>query len=187
MPRYYHGGRDAVDPTKYFPESLQIDDNDAEAKALVEEEKKRIRAEVAKAHPLTSPSTRDSQVGKNDRSLVFIDGKLKLKRPLMFCKNVQILDDGLGNKKVNIIQEYDDWIPGSIVLALPQIQYAIIPPGGHIDVDFSISEKLVKSYAPHLLTEAEYAEQQKRLADKQQTQQHVNPKTKNVGQAAPQG
>lgn len=169
MPRYWHGGRDAVDPTKFYPESLSIDDNDPDSKELVEAERKRIRSEVAKAHPLTSPASRDSQAGKNDRALVYIDGKLKLKRPLAFCQRINTFTDAQGKVQTQVIQEYDDWIPGSLVLALVGYGYWVIPPGGHVDLDVSMPERLVKSYAPHLLNESEYAELQERTKNKPQS------------------
>lgn len=174
--RYYHGGRNAVDPTKHFPEALTIlDEADETMKKATEEERQKIVEEIAKAHPLTSPAARDSKPGKNDRALVSMNGQLMLKKPLAFCQRYQEIKDDTGRTTVNKIQEYIPWIPGSIVLALIGHGHFVIPPGGHIDLDSSIPESLIKSYCPHLLNEAEYAEQQAKAA---RLAAEANPKTK---------
>jgi hypothetical protein len=184
MPRYYHGGRDAVDPTKYFPESLAMDDNDPDAIKRVESEREKIRVDIAKAHPLTSPSLKDSVPGKNDRAIVVIDGEVKLKRPLAFCQRIQTWTDVSGKVQTQKLQEYDPWVAGSLVLALTGHGYWVIPPGGHVDLDLTIPESLVKAYAPHLLTEHEFADRQKRSGDKQEKQ---TKKTIHSEQFAPKG
>lgn len=134
--RFYHGGPDALDL-----EAI------ASARAVDDDEKAKIKKETAKHHPLTQP---------NREQLVAKDGKLFLKKPGMYC---QLTNNG------DPIPELVEWTPGSITIGLLGYGFFVVPPGGHVDIDTSILEagiereakvtNLVKSHAPHLLTEAE--------------------------------
>lgn len=137
MPRYYHSPGLDVD---YLAARDGVDDED----------KARIRKELTKHHPLTAPH-RDNLVAK--------DGRLWLKKPPLYCKMI--------DQKGNPIPELVPWEPGSITFGIPEIGFFVVPPGGHVDVDYSVPEKVVKDAAPHLLTEAEYALKQVNKAQKQ--------------------
>ena len=162
MPEYYHGGRDGIDPSKHYPEHLDVSNKDCVMCGLPFDPKKdngrngeshlhktaaEQFAEQFKAkHPLTSP---------NKQYLRFAaDGTAQLKRPPMFCP---VRKDKDGNI-IEVIETWDPWIPGSIVLSLvgPPHMYRVIPPGGKVAIDpYMHSEAAVKSACPHLLTEEE--------------------------------
>ena len=126
MARYFHGGSNAVDPKVYA------------SQATDEEQRKLLETEAQKHHPLSHPH-RDSLKRDGD--------KVKIKRPAMFCPVDQVTKQP--------IEVLDDWEPGSITLGLQGVGFFVVPPGGHVDIDNSVSEKTVKAMAPHLLTEAE--------------------------------
>jgi hypothetical protein len=127
MPRMFHGGPDAVDPDIYAADAVSEDEKDMMSK----------RARLH--HPISRPAA--------DR-LKLVDGKLKLKRPGMFCKT---------DVEGNAVAHFDDWEPGSLALSVPGYGYWVIPPGGHVDLDVSVPLDAVKANAPHLLTEEEMA------------------------------
>ena len=137
MAKYYHGGREAVDPARFFPEALEGDDE-----TWVKAEKERITAETRKHHPLSAPH-RDN--------IKMVGNQAKLKRPAAFCPLSRVT--GLPE------ETWDDWSPGSIVLALVGQGYWIVPPGGSVTLDASIPDKVVKANAPHLLLEEEMIKQ----------------------------
>ncbi len=126
MARYFHGGKDAVDPALYAAHAV----DDEGRKILVEE--------AAKHHPLTHPH-RDALKRDGD--------KIKIRVPSAFCP--------IDSTTRQPIETLRDWEAGSITLGIHGVGFFVVPPGGYVDIDPSISEKTVKSLAPHLLTEVE--------------------------------
>lgn len=126
MARYFHGGTNAIDPKVYA------------SQATDEDQRKLLETEAMKHHPLTHPH-RDSLRREGD--------KVKIRRPSMFCP--------IDNVTKQPIEMFDEWEPGSITLGLPGVGFFVVPPGGHVDIDNSVSEKTIKAMAPHLLTESE--------------------------------
>lgn len=127
MPRYYHGGPNAVDVEAIV-----------KAQGVSDAHRTELRKQLTEQHPLTTPAREVLKV---------IDGKLKIKKPGSYCAQ-----DINGNPLV----EYVDWPgEGSIAFGLLGYGFYVVPPGGHVDLDPTIPEDTVKAYAPHLLTEAE--------------------------------
>lgn len=133
MPTYYNAGPDAVGVDHLIPESADKATNKA-----LEDARAKAREEWNKHNPLTMPA--------RDR-LAHKDGKVFIKKPLAFCSS-----DIHGNP----IQQYEEWAPGSVSLALVGHGFYVVKPGGSVIVDSSVPEHVVKAHAPHLLTEAEY-------------------------------
>lgn len=126
MPRYFNGGANAIDIETIV-----------NTNAVDEEDKVKMRTDLKKTHPFTSPA-RDN--------LKVIDGKLKIKKPGSYCNL-----DQFGNP----IPEWVDWEQGSIAFGILGYGFFVVPPNGHVDLDYTVPEDLVKAHAPHLLTEAE--------------------------------
>lgn len=124
-------------PRYYHSDSIDIESL-ANAQGVDDEDKARIRKELTKHHPLTQPS-RDHLVAK--------DGQVWLRKPGMYCQK---------DEKGNPIPELVPFERGSIAFGIPGYQFFVVPPGGYVDIDYSIPEKVVKDAAPHLMNEAEH-------------------------------
>jgi hypothetical protein len=140
--RYYHGGPNAVDPEREA--LLGIDDSDSD----------RRRKNAGVNHRLTRPHETNllAEIDSNGEK------KLYLKVPPAFWRYNRIQ---LGDAAVNQVIPDSmrvEWQPGSITLALPDIGFWVVFPGGSITVPDYVSPATVKSIAPHLLTEAEALE-----------------------------
>lgn len=131
MPVYYHGGKDALDFKAMAKESSLGD----------EEQEGKILDQLQKHHPFTRPH-RDNLVSQG--------GKLYIKKPGMYCRQL--------DQQGNPIPELVPWEAGSIAFGIAGYDFFVVPPGGSVVIDPSISEKVVKDAAPHLLTEAEAME-----------------------------
>lgn len=134
MARYFYGGKDALDPELYA------------ADAIDEEDRARLRKEVAAHHPLTRPH-RDSIFAE--------DGKLYVKVPSAFWRSKIFRMGAIDTVQIDPESTRLPWQPQSLTLALPGVGYWVIPPGGSVDVPMDVPESVVKAICPHLLTEAE--------------------------------
>lgn len=127
MPRYFNAGVQAITPELFA------------FNAVDDKHRQELLEAARKHHPVTSPS--------RDR-FVMADGKASIKVPPMYCQR-----DMHGMP----IERTVPWVPGSVSFGLPGInQFFVVPPGEHVDIDYSIPEKAIRDLAPHLLTEAEY-------------------------------
>jgi hypothetical protein len=142
MARYYHGGANAVDPDKEA--QLGIDETDMETR----------RKNATVNHRLSRPHSNNLQAEVDSNG----EKKLYLKVPQAYWLYNRI---PFGDAVVNQVKPESmkaEWQPGSITLALPDIGFWVVFPGGSITVPDYVSPETVKSVAPHLLTEAEALE-----------------------------
>jgi len=127
MPRYFNAGQGAIVPEVFAMHAV----DDAHKQELL--------TLARKHHPIGSPA--------RDR-LVVIDGKTHIKVPPMYCATDR---DGA------VIQKTAEWVAGSVALSIPGYGFWVVKPDSSVDLDVSVPESAVKSAAPHLLNEAEYA------------------------------
>lgn len=142
-------------PRYYYSNKLDAE-SIANAMGVDDEDKERIKKDIRKNHPFSHPDR---------RQLVAKDGAVYVRKPGLYCR----LDE-----KGDAIPELVPFAPGSISFGLPGYGFFVVPPGGHVDIDFTVPESAVKSAAPHLLTEAEYLSQQ---ALNQQSQPEAKPRS----------
>lgn len=140
--RFYHGGENAVDPNREA--LLGIDDKDTETR----------RKNAHENHRLTRPHV-SNLVAEDDGNG---GKKLFIKVPQAYWRYDQIPFNGGVIKQIKSESMRTEWQPGSITLALPDIGFWVVFPGGSITVPDYVSVETVKSVAPHLLTEAEALE-----------------------------
>jgi len=132
--RYYHGGPDALDVNQKADESGYVNGDP---------QRDKFTEDLKKHHPLSRPN-------RENMAVVAGEPHPHIKVPPMFCTRVDY--------QGKMVQETLPYPPGSISIGLPGYNpgFYVIPPGGYIDIDVDVPEKVIKGMAPHLLNEAEY-------------------------------